>query len=457
MIKLRYLACMAASAALVPDIAVAQAIDRQADANEAVTVTRKHPGARTAREGMAAHAALFSAPGEAAPTEPLVDTSAEAMATSGPEARRVLHEDELLFHDLHADDHDVRMKPDWMAAHFIDVGQGNATVLEFSCGAMLIDTGGQNSDAIKGNAQLTAYLDAFFKRRSDLARTLALVVLTHPHADHTDGIVATATGAAKKPGIIDATGASPYRILNIVTNAQTTGSGIAGQSRLLAYGDAKRVPVTVVRNADIQRAGGMTSASIDPLNCSGSEPRVRLLWGSEVPVHPWSKEANNHSVVVRVDFGESSFLFTGDLEENAQPELIRSYALNPSILDIDVYQVGHHGSRNGTTLQLMKATSPEIAVIGAGNPADEEEGWTAYSYAHPNQVAIKALSHQTYGVTMTRAAELFPVGIKGRAKEPPAPPQYEYQEIDRAIYATGWDGNIVITASLDGKKAVHID
>ena len=77
--------------------------------------------------------------------------------------------------------------PDLMAAHYIDVGQGAAVLLEFSCGAVLVDTGGQGDKYVDGNAKLMAYLNAFFARRTDLDRTFDAVFLTHAHADHTNG------------------------------------------------------------------------------------------------------------------------------------------------------------------------------------------------------------------------------------------------------------------------------
>jgi competence protein ComEC len=80
-----------------------------------------------------------------------------------------------------------RNNRDWMAAHYIDVGQGSATLFEFSCGLLLVDTGGQSS-GIDGRARLTSYLEAVFKRRPDLNRTIDVIFITHPHRDHTNGI-----------------------------------------------------------------------------------------------------------------------------------------------------------------------------------------------------------------------------------------------------------------------------
>ncbi|UVO53053.1 ComEC/Rec2 family competence protein [Sphingomonas sp. SUN039] len=334
-----------------------------------------------------------------------------------------------------------KLRPDWMLAHYINVGQGNATLLEFSCGVALIDTGGQGP---AGTAKLIAYLNGVFARRADLNRTIALVVLTHPHSDHTSGVAALTQG-----------GANQFTISNIVTNAGTSGSGWVGQKKLLDYGAAKGVPVTLVSNESIVRSDGLTTTSIDPLACSPVDPDIRVLWGTDNQGHTWAKNQNDDSVVVRVDFGESSFVFTGDLEDDAQPEFLQSYSLNPDIIDVDVYEVGHHGSKNGTTAQLLQVIKPEIAVVSAGNPAAKEPGFSAYNFGHPNKIAIGLLSNPTFGVSMTRPTGTFPVGVSGKAPNSTKPPVFESETISKAIFSTGWDGNIVIAASATGQKVVQ--
>ena len=68
-----------------------------------------------------------------------------------------------------------------MRAHFINVGQGDATLLEFPCGAVLIDAGGFDATT---SEQLVEYLSLFFERRPDLDNTLDTVFVTHTHIDH---------------------------------------------------------------------------------------------------------------------------------------------------------------------------------------------------------------------------------------------------------------------------------
>jgi len=335
---------------------------------------------------------------------------------------------------------------DWMAAHFINVGQGAATLLEFSCGLVLIDSG-VGAPPRLWTRQLTNYLDGVFARRPDLGRTIDLVVFTHPHSDHTTGAPALADPAR-------------YTLRHIVTNAQTAGSGIRTQNRLTAFAATNGIGVT---RMDVSQLGagndGLTNAAIDPLRCNGNAPDIRLLWGSAAAPATWasSAEGNNKSVVVRVDFGNSSFLVIGDLEESGQRAMIRRFAANPAILDADVYEAGHHGSRNGTTPELVAAMTPEIAVIEAGNPSDEERDFAAFNFGHPNRQAIAALSDPARGVSLHRPVRNVAVGIRGRPPSGSPPPEYAFQDIDRAIFATGWDGNIVVYARHDGEKRVLID
>jgi len=148
--------------------------------------------------------------------------------------------------------------------------------------------------------------------------------------------------------------------------------------------------------------------------------------------------------VVRVDFGESSFLFTGDMEEPAIESMVAFY--DPSeTLDADVYHVGHHGSYNGTTEGLMHAVTPDIAVISMGR-WDDEKPWTAWAYGHPREHAVELLESE---ITNRRSPR--PVHVASAVK------QFYSTTMRDAIYGTGWDGNIQIRATADGKQEVRTE
>jgi len=82
----------------------------------------------------------------------------------------------------HASTRSIQSQGPVMKAHIIDMGQANATLLEFPCGAVLIDAGAQDEEKVD---ELVRFLNEFFTRRLDLNRTLKSIIITHNHIDHT--------------------------------------------------------------------------------------------------------------------------------------------------------------------------------------------------------------------------------------------------------------------------------
>ena len=97
---------------------------------------------------------------------------------------------------------------------------------------------------------------------------------------------------------------------------------------------------------------------------------------------------NENSIVLRIDYGETSFLFTGDMGREAEDELVDSGAE----LSATVLKVGHHGSNSSTSSSFLKSVSPKIAVISVG--ADN-------SYGHPTQAILQRLSDSKITVYRT--------------------------------------------------------
>ena len=89
-------------------------------------------------------------------------------------------------------------------------------------------------------------------------------------------------------------------------------------------------------------------------------------------------DTNDTSLVLRIDYGETSFLLTGDMEQDAEDDLVASGAP----LDVDVLQVGHHGSETSTGYVFLNAVLPEVGVVSVG------EG---NSYGHPHEAALSRL------------------------------------------------------------------
>jgi competence protein ComEC len=319
--------------------------------------------------------------------------------------------------------------------HVINVGQGSATLLEFPCGAILIDTGGEENDQFHSTPALIEYLDEFFQRRTDLNKTLNLLIISHPHKDHTLGIKEVV---------------AHYTIKNVVTNGQRYGSGKTGQiflhetiSATESTSDASD-DITFIEGVDTSiPASGLTIPIFTNSNCSGALPTVKLLWGRMSSNAGWTSQTkfrnnNNHSIVVRIDYGQSSILFTGDLEEEAITRLLSKYG-SSNILDTDIYVAGHHGSKNGSSTELISEISPEIAVLSFGDP-DREEMWTGWQYGHPNKTIIDKL---ITGCSKFRTPVTVPVGIKSQT--------FTHVAISKAIYGTGWDGDIILEGTIAGE------
>jgi len=313
-----------------------------------------------------------------------------------------------------------------MRVHLIDIGQGAATLIEFSCAAILIDTGGEENRRFDSTQNLIVYLRAFFDSRPDLDDTLALLVLTHPHIDHTRAA----------PVVF-----GEFTVENLVTDGLVLSSGGKQQRVVINAAKAKRIGTQVVTVGSIP-AGGLTSAVIDPVACPDGDPDIRVLWGAvDKSAHD---NANNDSVAVRVSLGKSSILITGDLEDDGIHGMLAKHA-GTTALDVDLYQVGHHGSYNATTTQLLRALTPRLALIACG-PHDRRSTWTAWAYGHPRAVTIELLEQALTRAT-PRAAVVVPVATGAK--------KFSGWEITVPIYATAWDSDVIVTMSADGQLAVR--
>jgi len=317
-----------------------------------------------------------------------------------------------------------------MRVHLINVGQGCATLIEFPCAAILIDTGGEANPQYNSSEALKTYLDDFFIKRPHLNHTLQGVYLTHPHKDHTLGVPVVLT--------------PPYVIKNAVTDGLEEGSGKPGQIKLhraAQDSEANSDPADDIGfeavTTDKIENNGLTNAVIDAVNCPGTNPVIKILWGTS-PTNPgWSNSdfdnANNHSLVIRVEYGTSSLLITGDLEETALRSLLTKYS-GSDLLDVDVYQTGHHSSRNGSTQELINRMTPKMALIGVGDP-NRQILWTAWAYGHPNKGILDMLQKS---ITTSRTPIKVKAGTGAKT--------FVNYTVSKAVYATGWDDNVILEA-----------
>lgn len=104
------------------------------------------------------------------------------------------------------------------------------------------------------------------------------------------------------------------------------------------------------------------------------------------------EEANNYSIVIKLMYKNTSYLFTGDAQKESEEEIISKYL---DILKCDVLKVGHHGSSTSTSVKFLEACSPKYGVISVGKDN---------SYNHPHKSVLNRL--KKYGVKIYRTDEL---------------------------------------------------
>ena len=228
--------------------------------------------------------------------------------------------------------------------HFLDVGQADCILVQCDGHNMLID-GGNAADSSLVYSYLQTHAVSY----------LDYIVCTHPHEDHVGGLAGALNYAAAG------------QALSPVTDWDT-----AVFRNFLKYLDRRNVPLTVPRAGDSFALGSA---------------EVRVLG----PVRYDAEDVNNLSIVLRVTYGDTAFLFTGDAErEEEQDILAAGYPLQCTVL-----KVGHHGSDSSTSYPFLYYAAPEYAVIscGADNP-----------YGHPSEAVLGRL--RDAGAAVWRTDEL---------------------------------------------------
>jgi len=244
-----------------------------------------------------------------------------------------------------------------LTTHFIDVGQGDSILLQFNGKNILIDGGTQDM-----GPRVETYLKNYG------VSSLDLLVSTHPHEDHIGGLITILKNLPVK---------------QVLDSGQPHSSQI--YEKFLTLIDQKNIPYNVAQRG--QKINLDKDLKIDVL----SPPQTLF-----------PDDLNQNSIVLKITYGNVSFLFMGDAGTEAESNLISSsYDLKSNIL-----KVGHHGSSSATSKAFLNEVKPAISIIEVG--ADND-------YGHPTQKTLNAL-----------------------------------QSIGSKIYRTDTSGNIIITTDGTG-------
>ncbi len=247
------------------------------------------------------------------------------------------------FIDLRSTSNKVPIDTDGkLIIHYIDVGQGDSMLLQADGMNMLIDTGSKSA-----KDKLFNYLDSLNVKKLDY------IIATHPHEDHIGSMGYT----------ID-----KYEVGTIYApKKNSTTATYKAMIKAVANANKK---ITVAKAGEKFTFGNNVLCEIVAPNSSSYE------------------NINNYSIVMKVTFGKTSFLFTGDAEEETENEILE----NNFNINSDILKLGHHGSATSTTDEFLWAVHPKIAVISVGKDND---------HGHPHKEILSKLEKQNIQIFRT--------------------------------------------------------
>lgn len=257
-----------------------------------------------------------------------------------------------------------------MTVEFIDVGQADCILVYTGQDAMLIDAGNNEDGPL-----VVDYL------RSLGITHLDYVIGTHAHEDHIGGLDDVIQAFDVDTIILPVTPTNTYTYTDVLDTAYASPSD------------------TLYASEDASFTLGTASFSI--VACNPVEDATNL---------------NESSIVIRLDYDDASFLFTGDAEKANEADIL-ARAEN---IDCDVLKVGHHGSYTSSSSEFLSAVSPAISVISCGE--DNE-------YGHPHEVTMQALDEANTAIFRTDLSGTIRINTDGK-------------EYDVTTFMTNTDGAV---------------
>lgn len=239
-------------------------------------------------------------------------------------------------------------KDNLLVVTFLDVGQGDAILIETSDGVQVLVDGGVGGQVVR---ELSKVMPAF-------DRSLDMIIATHFDQDHIGGLV----------DVLER-----YKVDYVaVSNNQSVSVVAKTFQQMVANSSAKK---HLVQPAEQMMLGASTT----------------LLFLSP-PEHAEDLETNTASIVFKLSFGDIDFLFTGDAPIGIEDYLGKVWG---SELESEVLKLGHHGSRTSSSENFLATVRPQFAVVSAGKNN---------SYGHPHTEVVDRV--EKIGAEILNTAEV---------------------------------------------------
>lgn len=221
-----------------------------------------------------------------------------------------------------------------MKVHYIDVGQGDSILVQVNNKNLLIDAGPSSAEN-----ELVSYLKSLNINQLDY------VIATHPHEDHIGGM----------RQVIKTFNIGKFYAPKVTHNTKTF-------EYMMNQLNIKKLKINVMKKG--------VGDEFD----LGSGVSIKVF----TPTKSSYEDLNNYSPIIKISYKDTSFMFTGDAEKEAEAEALQE----KKDLKSTVLKLGHHGSSTSTTEKFFNAVSPEFAIISLG--ADNK-------YGHPHKETLNIL------------------------------------------------------------------
>jgi competence protein ComEC len=293
--------------------------------------------------------------------------------------------------------------------HVLNVGQADAIYIECPEPAhhnMLIDSGEVSAMRYPGSPVL--FRDQLTELLGDKKR-IDVVVSTHPHSDHAGSFL---------------------WVLSTFEVGKFIDDGMEYPTATHKRIDEKATQLVALGKLKFLHARNLPNMSKEPDFCPAVNVDAMLLrpagFGQE-------GNPNNNSVVIRINYNDQTFLFTGDGEEEEEKLLLKDEATR-SLLAATVLKAPHHGSNTSSSAEFLDAVKPKIVVVSAG----EKDIGTNKGYKHPRAETIKRFLEltKTNGNVDPRKIDAYDTATK----------KWTEMEIHAGVYVTSVDGTILVTS-----------